>query len=148
VHPVQHTPYLAGAAQTVYGCAFVLLCAYFKLDVMSVVLPLTTAPAAIGIVAVQCLTCLAVIGFFSSQPDHANVWQRLVAPILSFAAIGWVLYVIVRNMALLTGGETAANHLIPLGMLAVALSGLVFAFWIRRQRPSLYKNFARVLTEG
>jgi amino acid transporter len=148
VHPVQQTPYLASVVQTVYGCAFVLLCAYLKLDVMSVVLPLTTAPAAIGIVAVQCLTCLAVIGFFSSQPRHTNIWQRLIAPILSFAALSWVLYVIVRNMALLTGGETTANHLIPLGMLAVALSGLLFAFWIRRQRPSLYKNFARVLTEG
>ena len=114
---------------------------------MNVVVPLTAAPASIGIVAVQCLTSLAVIGFFSREPRHTNLWQRAIAPILSFIGLGWVLYLVVENMALLTGGETIANRIISDGMLATAMFGLGLALWIRKRRPSLYKNLASAFPE-
>lgn len=148
IHPDQQTPHIASKVQTVYCSAALLLFGYLQLDAMGVVVPLTVAPAAIGIVAVQCLTSLAVIGFFAGSPRQTNRWQRVIAPLLSFAGLGWVLYLIVDNMALLTGSETIANRLIPLGMLGTAVFGVLFALWIRKSRPSLYQNLARILSEA
>lgn len=147
LHPIHQTPSAASVAQTVYGMVVLLLCGFFGLDAMNVVVPLTAAPASIGIVAVQCLTSLAVIGFFSREPRHTNLWQRAIAPILSFIGLGWVLYLVVENMALLTGGETIANRIISDGMLATAMFGLGLALWIRKRRPSLYKNLASAFPE-
>ncbi|MEX3954028.1 hypothetical protein AB4Y45_45685 [Paraburkholderia sp. EG287A] len=147
IHPTQQTPHRASIVQTVYGGATLLVCGYFQLNAVNVVVPLTAAPSAIGIIAVQCLTCFAVVGFLSSNPRRTNRWQRAIAPILSFLALMAVLYLVVANMALLTGGVSIANQIIPGGMLATALIGFSVAIWLRHRRPSLYPNLARVLTE-
>lgn len=147
LHSVHQTPCFASFVQTIYGMVVLLLCGFFGLDAMNVVVPLTAAPASIGIVAVQCLTSLAVIGFFSKDPRHTNLWQRAIAPTLSFVGLSWVLYLVVDNMALLTGGETIANKIISEGMLATAMFGFGLALWIRKRRPSLYQNLARALSE-
>lgn len=147
VHPAQQTPHLASVVQTIYGGVTLLACGYFQLDAMNVVVPLTAAPSAIGIVAVQCLTSLAVIGFFKQDPRHTNIWQRTIAPISSSLALGAVLYLVIDNMALLTGGTTIANKIIPGGMLVTAMLGFGVALWMRQRRPALYQMLARILNE-
>ncbi|UZW60696.1 APC family permease [Lysobacter enzymogenes] len=146
-HARHHTPYLAGYALTALVVALLLLCGLAGADPMTLVLPLGSAPAALGILAVQALTSLAVIGFFRRQPRHTNLWQRLIAPALSGAAMLVGVALIVRNMHLLTGGESAFNTLIPLGMLGVGLAGLGLALWLRSHRPERYARLARLLEE-
>ncbi|HDR9504596.1 TPA: APC family permease [Burkholderia cepacia] len=147
LHPAHQTPSAASIARTVYGMVVLLLCGFFGLDAMNVVVPLTAAPASIGIVAVQCFTSLAVIGFFSREQPHTNLWQRAIAPILSFTGLSWVLYLVVENMAFLMGGETTANRIILDGMLATAMFGLGLALWFRKRSPSLYWNLARAFPQ-
>ncbi|MET4729095.1 amino acid transporter [Lysobacter enzymogenes] len=146
-HPRHRTPHLAGYALTALVATLLVLCGLAGVDPMTQVLPLGSAPAALGILAVQALTSLAVIGFFRARPRHTNLWQRLLAPALSFVAMAVGVVLIVRNMRLLTGGESALNLLIPLAMLGVGLAGTGWALWLRRYRAERYARLGRLLDE-
>lgn len=147
LHPEQQTPVVASTVQTVLMLVAVALCAYFKADPMTVVLPIASAPSSLGIVAVQALAALAVVGFFWKNTRGASLWQRLIAPLLSFAGLAYALYLMMANMALLTGGDGPLNWIIPVVMVAVGVFGFGYALWLRRNRPALYQNLARLLSE-
>lgn len=147
LHPVQQTPVVASTVQTVFMLVVVALCAYLKADPMTVVLPIASAPSSLGIVAVQALAALAVVGFFWKNTRGANLWQRLIAPLLSFAGLGYALYLMITNIALLTGGDGPLNWIIPVAMVAVGVFGFGYALWLRNNRPDLYQGLARLLNE-
>lgn len=146
-HEVHQTPYVASTCQTLFSVVLLAVFGAFHVDPMTQVLPIGSAPATIGIVAVQLLTSLAVMRFFHREPHGTNLWQRLIAPLASAIALAGGLTVIVMNMPLLTGGESVFNEAIPLGMLGVGVIGLLTAWWFKFARPELYRNLSRILHE-
>lgn len=146
-HQAHQTPYVASACQTLFCVVVLVVFGALHVDPMTQVLPISSAPATIGIVSVQLLTSMAVIRFFHRESHGANLWQRLLAPAASAIALACGLIVIVTNMPLLTGGESVFNEAIPLGMLAVGVVGLLTAWWFKLARPELYRNLSRILHE-
>ncbi|KAF1072382.1 MAG: putative amino acid permease YhdG [Pseudomonas citronellolis] len=147
-HSQQDTPYVASTLQTVTALAALLVCAALGADPMLQVLPLGSAPASIGVLAVQALTCLAVIRFFATNPRHASLWQRRIAPLLALAGLLTGEWMIVAHMGMLTGSESGAlNAAIPLAMLAVGVFGAAVAYRLRSRHPERYANLTRVLNE-
>ncbi|WP_416769127.1 APC family permease [Pseudomonas sp. RHF3.3-3] len=146
-HARHQTPWLASIFQTALVLLIIAACAVQGADPITQVLPLGSTPATLGILAVQAMTSVSVIAFFHRDARGSHLWQRLIAPLLSAGALGYGIYLIVINMALLTGGESIFNQLIPLGMLGVALSGLLLAGYLRWRRPVVYQNLGRVLSE-
>lgn len=146
-HKKHQTPYIASTLQSVVCLALLVMFGISGADPITQVLPLGSAPATIGILVVQCLTSIAVIRYFSKNPLGLGVWQRLIAPSVSAAALAHGVVLIINNMALLTGGESVLNAVIPVGMLLVAVAGIGLAAWHKCYNPQVYANLGRVLNE-
>lgn len=138
LHPRHKTPHIASFVLAFLSIVSLIIFGLGEVDPMTGVLPLGSAPAALGVLSVQALTSVAVICFFWRAPRHTNLWQRLLAPLISFAAMATGVGLLIAQIDLLTGGIAILNTLIPLGLLAVAAYGLGVALWLRRWRPKVY----------
>ena len=146
-HQKHQTPYVASTIQTSICLLLLVVFGLSGADPITQVLPLGSAPATIGILAVQFFASIAVIRYFRKDAMGTNAWQNKIAPAISAAALAFGVVLIVNNMTLLTGGESVFNSLIPLGMLAVAVAGVCLAGWHKWRNPQIYANLGRVLNE-
>lgn len=145
LHSRHKTPWLASLILSLVHFVLLLACGLHHINPMTGLLPIGSAPAALGILSVQVLTSCAVIGYFKGNRRHTNLWQRLVAPLLAIGAMGFGVILIVMNMDLLTGGVPVLDWLIPLGLVLIALYGALVAIWLRRYRPAEYANLGQSL---
>ncbi|MCP1632117.1 APC family permease [Kerstersia gyiorum] len=142
LHPRHKTPHVASFVLAIVNIILLAAFGLASIDPMTGVLPLGSAPAALGILSVQVLTSLAVICFFQRDKRHTNIWQRLVAPLLSLSAMSTGVFLIATHMELLTGGIEFLNTAIPIGLVLVAAYGILVALWLRRYRPQRYAKLA------
>ncbi|WP_339492671.1 APC family permease [Pseudomonas rhizophila] len=147
-HKKHQTPYIASSLQTLLCVALLIIFGITGADPITQVLPLGSAPATIGILAVQCLASISVIRYFRKNQLSVSPWKGAIAPSVSAAALAFGVILIISNMSLLTGGDSIFNTLIPIGMLAVAISGMCLAGWHKWRNPQIYANLGRVLNEG
>ncbi len=145
LHVKHKTPCLAGLVVGIVDVILLLTCGLHHIDPMPGVLPLGSAPAALGILSVQVLTSIAVVNYFRKEARHTNLWQRLLAPLLSIIAMGFGVVFIVINMDLLTGGIKLLDTLIPLALIFTALYGVLVAVWLRIYRPVRYAQLGNSL---
>lgn len=138
LHKKHKTPYIAGLTLALTNTLLLLAFGTSGIDPMTGVLPLGSAPAALGILSVQVLTSVAVIAFFWRDARHTNVWQRLIAPVLATTFMSCGVVMIAGNMNLLTGGIRLLDTFIPMFLVLVALYGIAVAQWMRVYRPARY----------
>ncbi|NTY90417.1 APC family permease [Pseudomonas putida] len=146
-HKKHQTPYVASTLQTAICLTLLVIFGAAGADPITQVLPLGSAPATIGILAVQCLASIAVIRYFHKDSMGVSIWKRLIAPAVSALALAYGVVLIINNMSLLTGGESIFNSLIPAGMFLVAVAGMCLAGWHKWRNPQIYANLGRVLNE-
>ncbi|MGR9263697.1 APC family permease [Rhizobium leguminosarum] len=148
LHPTQQSPYVASSFQSALMMIGVVAAGLLGIDPLTQLMPIAAAPASIAIVAVQVMTALAVIGFFRANHRDTNLWQRFIAPVISTAVLGWILWMMVTNVAWLTGGQLPVLDIfIPLFVLVVGVGGVAYAVWLRNARPESYAKLARLLEE-
>ncbi|HEX7907779.1 MAG TPA: APC family permease [Paraburkholderia sp.] len=147
MHPIQRSPYIASLFQSAISCTIVVGFAATGASPMDTVLPVTSTFASIGLLVVQVMTSLAVIGFFRQKAHEEGPFQSLIAPMISTFALTALVWLIINNVTLLAGGNELAGRVIGWLVVAVAISGLLYAKWIQRQRPDRYAALGRVLSE-
>ncbi|MFG1955166.1 APC family permease [Micromonospora sp. NPDC048830] len=143
-HARTHSPYVAGAVQTCLAAAVVVVWAVFGLDPYLGLLLWGSSIGFLGIITLWALCCLAVIAFLRRNAPETGVWRSLIAPGLSFVALGVVLYLVISNISLLTGAGTTTNSvLISLGVLAF-VGGVVSAMSLKSRAPHGYARLAEM----
>jgi len=147
VHPVQKTPHVAATLQTGMMMLFTIFCAALTLDPMQVIVPYLAVPSAVGIVAVQALTGIAVIAFFWRDARDVSLWRRTVAPALSVVGLTACLYQMIVHVTAMTGSDTLVVRLLPWLTPCVALLGVGFAYWLKHARPMIYSRLGELLNE-
>lgn len=148
LHPHHKTPHVAGFTLAVTNILLLVAFGSASIDPMTGVLPLGSAPAALGILSVQVLTSLAIIAFFRHDPRHTNRWQRLIAPGLSAGLMSTGVFMITTNMALLTGGITFLDTFIPVFLIVVAGYGLAVVQWMKMYRPAHYAGLCNATLDA
>jgi len=89
----------------------------------------------LGIVLLQCIGSVAVVGFFRRDSRGESKWGTLVAPGLAAVGLACGLVLMVDNYSLLTGStQFWANHL-PWLLPVVAVLGAVVAHTVRARHP-------------
>lgn len=146
LHCTQQTPIASSTFMSALMLLVILACAFANLDPLATVMPLAAAPASIGIVAVQALTAIAVIGFFRKHKSDVSGWATLVAPLVSGIALTACLLAMVMNISLLTGVESSLNDLLPIAVFAVMIAGWGYAHWLKRAKPSRYQAMGALLS--
>jgi amino acid transporter len=108
------------------------------------------ALAAVGIMTLMAVCCLATLGFYrKGGGGNENAWTRIGAPLLGAAAIGVVVVVTVTNLNSLTGAKpgTAGVWLLPAIVAAVGVAGLAWGALVRLRHRTIADRLGRGETE-
>jgi amino acid transporter len=119
-------PYLSSFLQTATALVFIIVALIFNADPVLVVFFWGSGVSIVALVALYCLTGVAIIVYFRKNRDSdQRAWNTLIAPILSGLLMLYALYLIVSNFELLTGTDKG-NALLLAGTAIIAfLIGLV-----------------------
>ena len=141
IHPDFHAPHVGSVAMTVlevvivFGLGFMGASPY--VGIASGMIGIGT----IGIIMMQIASALAVAGFFI-KVKRGNVVITRVLPILSAIGMTAFLVAIFNSYGQLTGTDLyVVNHL-PWIFLPLTVSALLYALWLKRNRPSAYAQIA------
>ncbi|MDP9870287.1 MULTISPECIES: APC family permease [Streptosporangium] len=143
VHPRHRSPHRASLVQTTVT---VVLVAAFALVGLDPYVNLSTSMIGIGtlgVVVLQALATLSVIGFFRGRPDR-HWWRTGLAPLLGFAGLAVAGVLLLDNFALMTGTTAVVVTSLPWLILAAGVAGIGYALWMRTARPERYAALAGV----
>ncbi|MFJ1311402.1 APC family permease [Agrobacterium sp. P15N1-A] len=117
------SPTVAVTVQTVIVLGAITAFGMSALDPYTQVVVWTNTPTLLGVLALQVLTCLAVIGYFRRDHRGESVWHRIVAPTVSAIAIAIVMLLVCTQLHLLTMLGPMGNILISMPLIVAFLIG-------------------------
>jgi hypothetical protein len=85
----------------------------------------------LGIVLLQFIGSISVVGFFQRNPHSESRWATLAAPGLAAVGLACGLVLMIHNYALLTGSKTFLINHLPWLLLVAAALGAVVAHSVR-----------------
>ncbi|KQO96795.1 APC family permease [Leifsonia sp. Leaf264] len=132
------SPVVSGLVQTVLAVIVVGAFAVFGLDPYLQLLLWVNSPGVIGIIALQVLTCVAVVVFFVRNRELARKWYVIPAAIVSGVLQLGILYVLCSSFDLLTAAGPAVNAILIAITPVTFLVGIVLALVWKRTRPDVY----------
>ena len=131
VSPTTGTPSVAGIVQGVLVFVAIAGFALTPADPYTEVVLWTNTPTIIAVLALQILTSIAVVRFFSTGARGEGLWQRLIAPSLAAVSLVVALGFLQVNMGTVTGLTTARNLLFVVPLVAAFAVGVVRSLWVR-----------------
>lgn len=147
VHAHHGSPHIAGRAQGAIALLLLLVAVLSGLDPYAVVFSWTSAVAVIGILAVQIMVCAAIIAWFGREPHGLGLGTRLIAPLVAAAGLVTGLSLVIANLPLLAGTDSAVIWSFPWLVLGFGLIGAIYAIILRSHRPALYAALGSAITE-
>ncbi len=139
VHPRHSSPHRASLVQTAVTTTVTAAFAIAGLDPYVNLATTMFGVATLGIIVLQALAALSVIGFFRRRSDR-HWWRTALAPALAFCGLAASAFLLVRNFGVLTGTTTAVVTSLPWLILALGLGGIAYAYWLRSRRPLRYAD--------
>lgn len=145
-------PWVASVTTSVISGIVIIVFAIAGLDPIVNLFYWFSGVAVIAIVLVEILVSIAIIAYFAKHRDEANVFQKIIAPILAIVGLAVGEYLLIARFGLLAG--TAAEGvdptvtpfaLSPLGWVLVLLPFAVFIIGmilaaVRRTNDELLKD--------
>ncbi|WP_299134331.1 APC family permease [uncultured Amaricoccus sp.] len=145
VHPRHRSPHLASLTVTAISVAATLIFLTTGLDPLLGFGAVGVGLGTIGIIALQALTSLAVIGYFHRR-GRSRLWATIIAPLLAFAGLSLATGLAVVNFDLLAGYETALMRALPVLLLLTLVAGFGYGRWLRAYRPHAWEAVSRELS--
>jgi len=138
------SPAAAGVLQSVGALIVIGVFAAGGQDPYAVVFSWAAAIATMGILAVQLLVCIAIVAFFRRDPKGFSLWRRAVAPVAAGLGLLSAAGLVVINLPLLAGSDSALVLSFPYLVAGTGISGASLALWLRVRKPTLYAALGRV----
>ena len=98
------------------------------------------------ILGIQALVSIAIMVYFERRGEQ-HWWKTRLAPIVSFVAQAFVLYLLFTNIDFLGGGYPLADWLVWIDIV-VFLLGLAGAFYLKKRDRERYDTIGRLVYEG
>jgi amino acid transporter len=140
-HATHGSPHRASLVQTAITVAVCALFALAGLDPYTNLATSMLGLGTLGIVVLQAAAALSVLGFFARRTDR-HWWRTILAPLLGLAGLLYAAVLLVRKFPLVTGTDSAVVNALPWVMGLVALAGIGYGLWLRRNRPERYAALA------
>jgi amino acid transporter len=145
VHPKYQAPHRASLVQTGFSVAITAAFAIAGLDPYISLATSMLGVGTLGIVVLQALACVSVIGFYRNRPER-HWWRTVLAPLLGFAGLTTATVLVVTNFTIMTGTTNPAITSLPWLILAAGVGGIGYAYWMRKARAQRYATLATVQT--
>ncbi len=143
-HPRHQSPYRAGLLQTAIAGVAIIGAAVTRLDPFAVVFSYGSAIGAVGMLTLQILVALSVIVFFRRTKLDTRLWNTLLAPAASLAGLVCCLYLVVVNMALMSGSDSPLITFgIPALVVVAGAAGITSALRLKKTDPKGYAELGR-----
>ncbi|MFF4797322.1 APC family permease [Streptomyces sp. NPDC001351] len=142
IHPRHRSPYVAGIAQTALGAAVVLAFWAAGADPYGQLLLWVNTPGMIGLFTLQLLAAIAVPCYFRRVRHQEGALRTIVAPITAAVLLATAIALVITHIDLFTGASSTVNTVLIVTAPAVFVTGLGLAWWLRRERPQVYADFA------
>jgi amino acid transporter len=143
VHARHGSPHRASVTQSTFTVLAVAAFAVAGLDPYVNLSTTMVGLGTLGIVVLQALAALSVIGFFRRRTD-GHWWRTTVAPGLAFLGLVASVVLVVDNFPTLTGTTSVVVDSLPWLLVVAAVGGFGYAYWIRARHPRRYANLAEV----
>lgn len=141
LHPRHSSPHRGSLLQTGVTAVVIGVFALAGRDPVADVFTWLTNLGALGVILLLFATSASVIAYFARRPELAEPrWHRLVAPLLSGAALAVVFWLALTNFSVQLG-VSAGNPLrwvLPGLILATGAAGVAWGLWLRGARPATY----------
>jgi amino acid transporter len=98
----------------------------------------TNGLAIMGIVLVQILCLVAIIGFFRRDMRGHNIFRVIIAPVLGGLGLATGAYLMFSNFSMLTGASGWLNWFLGLLLPVMFIVGLARAYQIKKNDPTKY----------
>ncbi|UQS25999.1 APC family permease [Amycolatopsis thermalba] len=143
VHPRHGSPNVSSV--TVSVVLFAALLAFSGIGSPELWYAQLAGTGGFAIMVLMTLTSLAVIVFFRRRRDirDSTRWHTFIAPLLSAAGMGMVLYLAITNFTTMTGGSTTQAVVEQVVVWGVLAAGAVLALVYRTKRPGVYARIGR-----
>jgi amino acid transporter len=141
VHPRHGSPHVASLTVTVIAVAAIGSCFWMGIDPITGLGAAAIGVATLGIILLQALTSLAVIAYFRRR-SRLTWWRTGLAPLSGFAGLAIVFCLAIAHFDLLSGASNLWTAAIPFILAPVFLAGMIYAAWLRRSRPAIFRNLA------
>jgi amino acid transporter len=138
-HPKYQSAYVGSVLQTIISIVVVAAFAIGQADPYLQLLLWTNGFTIMGIVLVQILCLVAVIGFFRRDRLGHNVFRVVIAPVLGAIGLVTGAYLMLSNFDMLTGTTGWLNWFIALMLPTAFAIGVVLAYRIRGRNPRQYE---------
>lgn len=149
-HPKYHSPYVASLSVTALEVVTLIGIAAatgFELvgDNAFTVYVRVNGLGAIAVVFLMCLVSLAVIAYFIKNRVRVTgrVWKTAIAPTLGLLGLVAILILGLVNVDTLIGAGPLASGLLTLLLPIVFIVGIIYARFLRRQKPHVYTKIGR-----
>jgi amino acid transporter len=157
-HPRWHSPHIASTTQSVAAAvitsAFVLFAAVTAKVGASQsvayiqVYGLMAVMGVVSILAIQALVSIAIFNYFRTHhAEEHHWWTTITAPVIATVSQAYVLYLAISHLDFLGSGYSYAKWLCW-GDLAIFLSGLGYAVYLKRKNRAKYETVGRMINQG
>ena len=142
ISPRHLTPSTAGVVQTVLAVALVAIFAALKLDPFTQFVIWVNTPGVLGILILQALTGIGVIGYFLRHRSIRLRWYVMPSAVVSLVVMLVVIWLFIQNAELFTGAPAGPplNTVLIVIAPAVLVAGVVWGLVLRRRRPAAYER--------
>lgn len=147
VHSRYGSPHRASIVVSIVTAAIVIAGFLSGMAPMVGLGTITAGLGVVGIMALQCLASLAVIGYFRRH-GGGSPWSTVVAPLLAFLAMGFGLTLAISRFDLLSGASNGFVNSLPVLIAMVFVSGSAYGWWLKIRRKDHYERVtAHLATE-
>lgn len=136
-HPKFKAPSRASVVVTITTLALLAIAVVAGLDPYMELMIWFDGAGGLALIASMALTSVAIIAFFARTKMDSRVWQTRIAPGLAALGLGAVLFFVVRYFPILVESTTAAL-VIGIGMVGLFLAGVLYAMFLKFNRPARY----------
>ncbi|MER6248172.1 APC family permease [Streptomyces griseorubiginosus] len=123
----RHSPWGAGAAQTVISVLLVMPFAVLGKDPVLTLFSWLSGVSVLGVMLLYFLTSVSVVVFFRRSRADTRPWNTLIAPALGALGIAGAIWIIVDNFTTLIGGDQTTAMWLELTVPVVLVLGVVGA---------------------
>lgn len=138
VHPRHASVHRASLVQTAISSAVVLVYAVAGLDPYVNMSTSMIGLGTLGVIVLQALASLAVLGYFHHRPRHW--WNTVTAPVLGAVGLIVATVLVVLNFGVLTGTSNPLVTSLPWVLVAAALFGFAQAWRMRAVSPDRFRR--------
>jgi hypothetical protein len=144
LHPRRYAPSRASLVLTTLTAVLVAVFAATGVSPYRTIAPSLIGLSTLGIIVLQALAAISVIGYFRRVRTGDGSWRTVVAP--GVAAVGLIgaVALIFANYPALTGTDNPVINALPVSLPVIAAGGIGYGLWLRAKRPAVYAGLAQV----